>query len=63
MLTKMKTILKIVSLFGLLFTIVPAFLVFYDVIEMQTHFTLMGIGVLLWFGTAPFWMKGASLED
>ncbi|MEO9477983.1 MAG: hypothetical protein ABJG41_20735 [Cyclobacteriaceae bacterium] len=59
----MKILLKIISFIGLLFTIVPPFLVFYGVIEKSTHFTLMGIGVLLWFTTAPFWMKNPSLDN
>ena len=58
----MKNILKIVSFLGLLLTMTPAFLVFYKVIDKPTHFLLMLIGTLLWFGSAPFWMKGASLE-
>ncbi|MEP0368014.1 MAG: hypothetical protein ABJN36_20840 [Cyclobacteriaceae bacterium] len=59
----MKTLLKIISFIGLCLTIVPPFLVFYGVIEKPTHFTLMGIGALLWFATAPFWMKNPSLEE
>ncbi|MEQ8472883.1 MAG: hypothetical protein RIC35_16945 [Marinoscillum sp.] len=58
----MKIILKILSLVGLLLTIVPSFMVFYGVIDKPTHFTLMGVGVVLWFATAPFWMKSPSLE-
>ncbi|WP_258105760.1 hypothetical protein [Marinoscillum sp. MHG1-6] len=58
----MKTLLKILSLIGLVLTLLPSFLVFYDVIDMATHFNLMGVGVILWFGSAPFWMKGPSLE-
>ncbi len=58
----MKTVLKVISLIGLILTLVPSFLLFYGVIEKETHFTLMGIGVLCWFGTAPFWMKSPKLE-
>ncbi len=59
----MKLILKIISLTGLLLTVVPSFLVFYEVIDKQTHFNYMIAGVLLWFATAPFWMRGTSLDD
>lgn len=59
----MKTILKIVSLLGLLFTILPAIAVFNGWIELKVHFILMLIGVFLWFSTAPFWMKSKSLEE
>ena len=58
----MTNILKIVSLFGLLLTVVPSFMVFYKVIDKPIHFMFMLIGAVLWFGTAPFWMKGTSLE-
>jgi hypothetical protein len=59
----MKNVLKILSMIGLLLTIVPPFLVFYGVIDKSTHFTLMGVGVLVWFLSAPFWMKAPSFED
>lgn len=58
----MKTILKILSLLGLGLTLVPSLLVFYRVIDKPLHFVLMGIGVVLWFVSAPFWMKNPSLE-
>ena len=53
----MRSILKIISYIGLLLTVVPAFLVFAGVIELNFHKTLMVIGTLLWFFTAPFWMN------
>ena len=52
----MKTILKLVSLLGLLITIVPSFLVFADVISLDTNKLLMILGTLLWFISVPFWM-------
>ena len=59
----MKTILKILSGFGLAFTFIPSLLVFNGVISMKTHFICMLIGILLWFGSAPFWMESKSLEE
>lgn len=53
----MKTLLKIVSLVGLLATIVPSFLVFADIITLDTNKLLMIIGTLLWFISVPFWMN------
>lgn len=53
----MQFILRIISYIGLLLTVVPAFLVFSGVIELRFHKTLMFIGTLLWFITAPFWMN------
>ena len=58
----MKILLKILSLIGMVLTLVPSLLVFYGVIDKSTHFILMGVGVVLWFATAPFWMKSPSLE-
>ena len=31
--------------------------VFSGVIELKTHKTMMGIGMVAWFVTAPLWMK------
>jgi hypothetical protein len=53
----MRTILKILSFVGLILTIVPAVLVFVNIIELTTHKNLMLLGTILWFGTAPFWMN------
>lgn len=53
----MNTILKGISYIGLLLTVVPSFLVFGGTIELETHKTLMWIGMVLWFVTAPFWVK------
>jgi len=53
----MKTLLKLVSLIGLLATIVPSFLVFADIITLDTNKLLMIVGTLLWFISAPLWMN------
>lgn len=54
----MDIVLKSISFLGLGLTVVPAFLVFTGTIEWSTHATLMMVGALLWFFTAPFWMHG-----
>ena len=53
----MKLTLKLLSLVGLALTVVPAFLVMDGLIRWETHALLMVIGMVLWFSTAPFWMK------
>jgi hypothetical protein len=53
----MKPLLKILSGAGLALTIVPAFFVFYGVITWERHAALMVVGMILWFASAPFWMK------
>ena len=52
----METILKLLSALGLALTVVPAFLVFGGVVSWETHATLMVVGMVVWFLTAPFWM-------
>lgn len=59
----MKLLLKILSYTGLALTIIPSILVFNGKIDINTHFILMVVGMILWFSTAPFWMKSKSLED
>ncbi len=59
----MMTLLKILSLIGLLLTIVPAFLVFAGTLTLQAHYTLMLIGTVLWFVAAPFWMLKKKAEN
>ena len=59
----MKNILKIISLLGLALTIVPSLLVFRGTINLKLHYNLMIIGMVLWFGSAPLWMKSKSLEE
>lgn len=59
----LSTILKICSGLGLILTFLPSLLVFNGIIGMKTHFTLMIAGLVLWFGSAPFWMESKSLEE
>ena len=56
----MKTILQLVSFAGLILTVLPSFMVFLQTISWQTHATLMALGTLMWFLSAPFWMKKAE---
>ena len=53
----MKTILKIISFSGLVLTVIPAFMHFYSEITWDTHADLMLAGMIVWFLTAPVWMK------
>ncbi len=52
----MKNLLKIGSALGLGLTVIPSVLVFSGTLSWDTHATLMAIGALLWFATAPFWL-------
>ena len=53
----MKEILKVASLVGLGLTLIPSFMVAFGVISWQAHASLMLLGTLIWFGSAPFWMR------
>ena len=56
----MNVLLKLLSAVGLALTVVPAALVFLSGLPWDTHALLMGVGTLLWFATAPFWMRDAA---
>jgi len=56
----MKILLSSLAFVGLLATVLPAILVCFGAIELGTHKTIMAIGMILWFVTAPFFMKRKS---
>ncbi|MDX1637519.1 MAG: hypothetical protein R3281_06100 [Balneolaceae bacterium] len=49
------------SLTGLALTIFPSVLVFLQEISLDDHKNYMVIGMVLWFATAPFWVKEQEL--
>ncbi len=53
----MKAIAILVSITGLLLTVVPSFFVLYQVIPWTLHARLMAVGMVLWFSSAPVWIK------
>ena len=53
----MKIILSLIAAAGLMLTLVPSILVFAGKLEWQTHSTLMLLGMLCWFCSAPWLMK------
>lgn len=59
----MKTLLMGISYIGLGLTIIPSTLVLTRTIEIEDHFLFMIVGMVMWFATAPFWIKGKSLDD
>ncbi len=56
----MKNLLKLVSFVGLTLSIVPPVLLFLGNMEMDSMKLWMGIGMLAWMGTAPFWINKSS---
>ncbi|WP_206081903.1 hypothetical protein [Maribellus sediminis] len=59
----MKKLLTTISYTGLAFTFLPSILVLKGVVTLQNHFWLMGVGMILWFASAPFWMRSKSLDE
>jgi hypothetical protein len=60
----MKRILQLVSLTGLLLTIVPPVLFFHDNISHSNQNLLMLIGAFVWFVSAFFWLgKKSKVEN
>lgn len=57
----MKILLIVISVVGLALTIVPSILVFMQEISFESHKQLMFGGMILWFFTAPFWIKEQEL--
>ncbi|MEX0719284.1 MAG: hypothetical protein WD059_01365 [Balneolaceae bacterium] len=57
----MKNLLIIISVIGLILTIVPSMLVFTEIISLDAHKQLMLIGTIMWFSSAFFWMKEQKL--
>jgi len=53
----MKSLIKLISYFGLALTIIPAFLVFNGKITLEFSKWLMLIGTIVWFLSAPTWMN------
>lgn len=53
----MKNLLVIISILSLVITIVPSFLVFAGVMTLEMNKTLMLVGTIGWFVTAPSWMN------
>lgn len=53
----MKSLLKLGSLIGLILTIVPPVLFYQEKIELESMKLWMGIGMLIWMLTAPFWIN------
>jgi len=52
-----RTLLIVISFVGLTLTIVPAFLVFFHRMSLEQNKTIMLVGTIIWFVTAPLWMK------
>lgn len=59
----MTALLKLLSAVGLALTVVPALLVFLSGLAWETHALLMLVGTVLWFATAPFWMRDAAPDE
>lgn len=53
----MNSLLKLISIIGLVLSIVPPVLFFIGTMEMSSMKLWMGIGMVVWMVTAPFWIN------
>lgn len=59
----MKAILQVISLIGILLTIVPPVLFFLGRLSHPAQNILMLAGTVVWFGSAVFWLGGRLKSD
>ena len=59
----MKILMKIGSFLSLVLTIVPSIIFFVGNLELSQMKGYMGIGMVLWFVTAPFWINKLSKSE
>lgn len=59
----MKILLKIGSFLSLALTIVPPIIFFVGNLELSQMKGYMGIGMVIWFVTAPFWINKPSKSE
>ncbi|WP_199708106.1 hypothetical protein [Algoriphagus lacus] len=56
----MKILLKLISLVGLAMSIFPPILFFLGKMELSSMKLWMGIGMVVWMISAPFWINKPS---
>lgn len=56
----MKIFLKLLSFAGLALSIVPSILFFMDSMDMGSMKLWMGLGMIMWMVSAPFWVNKNS---
>jgi hypothetical protein len=59
----MKIIIKLGSFVSLVLTIVPSLIFFTGDLELSQMKIYMGVGMVLWFVTAPFWINKSSKSE
>ncbi len=53
----MTLVLRLISYLGLALSVIPPVLVWAGKLDMATNYVLLNIGMVLWFGSAIFWIK------
>jgi len=51
----MRKLLVLISISGLCLTVIPSLAVLNGNLAWETHSSLMVLGMVLWFASAPFW--------
>ena len=58
----MKLTLRLISYLGLALSVVSPVLYWAGQVPSSTNYTLLVVGMFLWFGTAIFWIKPEKHE-
>ena len=58
-----NTILKIISYLALAGTIIPSLLVFFGDMDIEGSKNIMAVSMVVWFGSAPFWINKKADEE
>ena len=56
----MKALIKLISLGGLILSIAPPVLFFLGKMDMYSMKIWMGVGMVAWMVSAPFWINKSS---
>lgn len=60
----MRKVLIVISIIGIILTVVPAFLVLTGVLSLEENKNLMLLGTVFWFVSAPYWLnRNEGIEE
>ena len=59
----MKNFYKIIALVGLILTLAPSLLFYFDVLDMEGMKLYMALGTLLWFSGAIPWLGQKKTQN
>lgn len=63
MTSPLQSMLKAIAMLGLVISLASGFALLARAISLDTYNLLMLVGMLMWFGTAVFWIKSKPLGE